>query len=139
MDYSNLIPQYDGKESMTKYLQKIELFTLKLNEEKYKLLLEFLNEWLQLTNKMKSLSEFKNISEDVLLKNKKRNRNLLRKYSSIIIDKLNVKFDINEDTDSDDIKDKYIIYFLSKSLESINYYLTSWQKNNVVFYTIKSK
>lgn len=141
MDISEYIPKYDGKESITKYMRRVETFKLKLVEDKYNLLLDFINEFLGLidNNRLKSLTDFKNMSETRLLKDPRNNRKVLRKYSDDIINRLQVKFNVEDDTDSDEIKDKYILYFLSKSLVSINYSLTYRKYKDEVYYTIKPK
>ncbi|CAH6421321.1 Hypothetical protein KVN_LOCUS224 [uncultured virus] len=141
MNQHDFIPKFNEKESITKYLKKTEQFALKLNEEKYKLLLEFVNQLLKLSNddKIKSLYEFKNIPEEIILKDKKNNRSILRKYSNNIIEKLKVKFDIDDETNSEEIGDKYIIYFLSRALLSIDYCLITYQLSGKIMYSIKAK
>ncbi len=141
MDTSITVPKYDGKESLTKYLRRVDVFKLKLCEDKYKLLLNFINEWLKLSKefKLKSLGDFVNINEKLLLNDTKHNRDILRKYSDKIIKELNVKFDISDETASDDIEDTYIIQFLSKALASIDFTLNSKTLNGKTSYTIKLK
>jgi hypothetical protein len=128
--------EYDGKESLTKYLRRVELFKLQLQENKYKLLLEFINKWLN--TKYKSLTEFANISEEALLSDTKHNRDILRQYSEKIIKELNIKpNNVDEETDSEEIKDKHIIYFLSHALSAIDYKLSNKSFKNVTYYTIR--
>ncbi len=138
------VPKYDGTMSVTKYLRIVDEFTIEIKKERYTLLLAFINDWLKLEDddtKMTSLIDFKNMDESVILKDKKHNRDVLRKYQDQIVQKLNPDFDIGEETDSDDIKDKYIIYFVAKSLTSIGFSLSSRTvgKNKKVLYSIRMK
>jgi len=139
MDITTQVPKYDGTESMTKYLRRVDCFKLKFQEDKYKLLLEFVNEWLKLskTFRLKSLSDFVNVEENVLLADKKHNRVILRKYSENIIKKLNVEFDVEEETGSDDIEDTYIIQFVGKALSSIDFSLNKRPVGKKTYYSIK--
>lgn len=139
MDSFIQVPKYDGKESLTKYLRRVDAFKLKLQEDKYRLLLNFINDWLKLSKefKLKSLGDFINMEESILLKDPSHNRDILRKYSDTIIKKLNVKFDVDEDTLSDDIDDKYIITFLSKALTSIDFTMNKKNISNKTYYSIK--
>jgi len=105
------------------------------------LLLSFVNEWLvPLKIKVKSLTEFKKISEKSLLENQKYNKDILRKYSSKLTEELNMQdddIDVDSDEDSEDIKDKYIIYFVGKLLKTIDYNLIYKQFNKEAFYYIQ--
>lgn len=133
------IPIYDGKESVNKYIKRVERFKNKILEDKYNIILEFVNSWLK--TEYTSLSDFKNIHECVLLKNSKHNRLIVRKYCDIFKNKFEMDLSINLETDSDEINDKYIIYLLIKMLNVIGYSLTkrSLQLNygNKIAYTIK--
>ena len=136
------VPKYDGTMSITKYLKLVDAFTIELKKERYNLLLAFVNDWLKLDDddvKLTSLSDFKNMEESVILKDKKHNNAVLRKYRDQIVEKLNPNFDIDDETDSDDIKDKYIIYFMSKSLVSIDFSMVSRTYGKKVVYTIRMK
>jgi len=136
------IPKYDGTMSITKYLKLVDQFTIEIKKERYNLLLAFVNDWLKLEEddvKLISLSDFKNMEESVILKDKKHNMEILRRYKDEIVQKLNPNFDIDEETDSDDIKDKYIIYFMSKSLTAIDFAMVSKTYGKRVLYTIKMK
>lgn len=134
-------PQYDGTESLTKYLRRLEDFKLLIKQEKYNLILEFINAWLKLReeSKFRSLTEFKDISERTLLLDLKHNRKILRQYSDHMIKKLNIQFNVNEETDSDEISDKYIITFLTRALSTIDYTLTHRITKINTFYTIRAR
>lgn len=117
------IPIYDGKETMTNYLRRVEDFTRNINREKYNLILNFINDWFgNDTNKFTTLVDFKNVPEDVLLNKKKpnHNRKIIKKYYNKIISICNLDLDeITDDTDQ--LSD--VIFILEKSLKSINYSL----------------
>lgn len=134
------VPSYTGG-SITRYLRKVEKYRVKLQEEKYNLLLDFINEWLNYPQKLrlKSFTEFKNLKESYLLKDLKYNRKILRKYSDDIIKKLSVTFNVDDQTDSDEIKDRYILYFLQRALSSLDYSLSVKDIDGENYYTIKFK
>lgn len=136
------VPKINDDEDITSYLKRLEEYKLSLIQEKYTVLLEFINFWLG--KSFKSLSEFKNISETVLLKDLKHNRKTLRTFSKKLNKIFNKTFSVEDDTDSDDITDKYIIYVLTKLLVSINYSLISKKVSykgipDSILYTIHQK
>jgi len=124
--------------SITDYFDAINNFEVNLNKEKYSLILKFINFWLKFEgkNKFKSLLKFRNLSEKNLLYDLKHNRYALRKFSKQIKSKLNIKFNIDDETDSDEIKDKYILYFLSRCLVSIGYRLKCLNIDDKNYYSI---
>jgi hypothetical protein len=134
------VPQYNGG-SVTKYFKSVEQYELNLLKDKYNIILDFINEWLNYPEKfkLKSLIGFKNIKEGILLKDLKHNRDILRKFSSNIIKKLEITFNIDDDTDSDEIKDRYILYFIQRCLASIKFSLTVRKVDDINYYTIKNK
>lgn len=137
------VPTYDDNMSIKEYLDQVEKYELFLRKEKYNVLLDFINKWLKYTShgsKLRSLTEFTNISEKKLLADKKHNRKILRENTENIkkvfhLDNLN----IDEETASDEITDKYIIYIVSKLLSLIEYTLSYRIKSHDTFYTIKLK
>lgn len=128
-------PIYDGNETINQYIKRVERFKNKIVEEKYNVILEFVNSWLD--KKYTSLSDFKNIYEEILLKNSKHNREIVRKYCDIFQNKFEVDLSIGLETDSDEINDRYIIYLLMKMLGIIGYSLTKRNYGNKIAYTIK--
>jgi len=128
-------PIYDTTESLTQYLRKVENFELQLKKEKYDFLLEFINKWLKLDDniKLQSLCSFRNIYENKLLSDITHNNNILKMYSSKIKCILNINID---DIDIENIKDKYIIYFIRKALTTINYKLKCKTIDNKKIYSI---
>ena len=117
------VPLYDGKESINKYMRRVEKYRDYMMKDKYNLILEFINEWLDV--EFNSLTQFKSINENKLLKDKKHNRDLIRKYCQL-----------DEETDSEEINDKYIIYLLMKMLNYIDYGLTKKELKTNILYTI---
>lgn len=136
------VPKINDGEDITSYLKRLEEYKLSLIQDKYIVLLEFINSWLG--KSFKSLSEFKNISETILLKDLKHNRKTLRTFSKKLNKIFNKSFSVEDDTDSDEITDKYIIYVLTKLLVTINYTLVSKKVSHkdlpdVLLYTIRQK
>ena len=134
-----VIPNYEHNMSIYDYNQQIEQFKLAFFNDKYNLILKFINVWLDSdeTYKLKTLREFKNISKSYLLRNLEHNKEILRKYSKEIKEKLNLKCNINyTDNDKIKIKDGYILYFISRALNKIDYKF-SIKKTN--YYSIINK
>lgn len=130
-------PTYDGKESVNKYLRRVEKYKIFVLEEKYNLILEFVNSWLK-TN-YTCLTDLKNYSETDMLKDPKFNRTIVRKYCEIFQEKFDINLSVGIETDSDDINDTYIIYVLIKMLGLIGYYLFKKHLNNKILYSIRKK
>jgi cysteinyl-tRNA synthetase len=124
-------------EHVNSFMNRMEEYRLYLINDKYNLILKFVNMWL--TEEYKSLSEFKNISEKRLLKDPKHNRDTLRKYASKFKKVFNSNFTVEDDTDSDDITDKYIIYVASKLLAAINYKFGNKKVGERLYYYIIQK
>jgi len=115
-----------GTESVVSYMKRVKKYNdVSIKMEKHKMLLDFVNRWLNYDKKyqLKSLKEFRNIRESTLLYNLKHNRNILRNYGTQIKKKFKFKFHIDDETNSDDIKDRYILYFTIRALNSIGYTL----------------
>lgn len=130
-------PIYDGKESINKYIKKVEKYKNMILEERYNVILEFMNSWIE--SEFTSLTDFKNLDEEKLLKNPKLNRTIVRKYSDIFQNKYEIDLSVGIDTDSDEIKDKYIIYLTMKMLGTIDYYFAKRELGHKLLYTIRKK
>jgi hypothetical protein len=132
------VPIYKGG-SMTKFLREMEKFTNQLNQDRYNIVINFVNDWLRLKddNRILALSQFNAIPETRLLKTPKHNRKVIRKYTNIFKQQLNVDLSVTDETDSDEIKDKYIIYVTRRILSSIDYKLYSFKNKNIIYYSIK--
>lgn len=131
------VPIILENEPLPVYLNRLAEYKQSLMQNKYTLLLEFINMWL--VKEYKSLTDFKNILESELLKDEKHNRKVLRLYSKKLTQTFVVKFSVEDDTDSDDITDKYIIYVLTRLLCAIGYTLVSKKLNDKCYYTIRQK
>lgn len=136
------VPELEDGEHITSFLRRLEEYKMNLLAPKYDLLLAFINEWLG-TN-FKALSEFKKIEHSVMVKDPKHNRRILRKYT-VKFSKVfkSTNFSVEEDTDSDDITDNYIIYVVTKLLSSIEYKLVTqkveYTDKQKLFYSILKK
>lgn len=131
------IPTYDGKESINKYIRKVERYKNRILEEKYNIILEFFNVWIG--TEYNALTDFKNISENILFSNAKNNRSIVRKYSDIFQNRFSVDLSVGIETDSDEINDRYIIYLAMKMLGTIEYSLIKKEIRGKYAYTIKKK
>jgi len=119
------IPVFDSREPINQYIRKVERYKNQIIKEKYDLILEFFNMWLN--TKYTSLSDFENIYESDLLKDTINNKQIVMSYGE--------KFGINV---KDKINDKYIIYFATKILKTIEY-VFSKVKGKEYIYTIKKR
>jgi hypothetical protein len=134
-------PVYDGKEPVYKFQKKIDEYLKALKNQKYDYVLNFINLWLDHSKlpQIKSLVDFKKIPEEKLLSDKKANRKLLRKNSEKLMKIFNLNTYVEAETDSDEIRDKYIIQFVSKILRTQDYILVNVTLNDTLYYTIKNK
>lgn len=121
------MPTYDDSDdndvTCTKYISDVEKFKLDLIGKKYSLVLDFINEWLNLSEKTKlqSLTDFQKIEKEQLLINPAHNRKILKRHCKKLKEELGINLQIEEDTDSDKIDDEYILFFASRMLNSIGY------------------
>jgi len=121
-------PKYNIKtQTLNEYLREVDAYKLYLIKDKYNIILNFLNELMD--KKINSLTDFKNVDEEILLKNKQRNNDALIKYTNSFKDKFNVKIN---DYDN-------IINILSRLLPKIQYTLLKISTDNKIIYTIKYK
>ena len=157
---NNLLPEYDGSESLTKYLSRMKDLRFQMNSHKYDKILEFLNVWLEKYKiKLKSLTDFKKVPEKLLLSDETHNQKILDKYYSSLssyLDTNNAEYDSdNSSTDSyAKLEREYkirnnILSFIKEILTTIDYTLViskvkksssdkSDKSNNIeVTYTIK--
>jgi len=142
------LPEYDGTESLTKYLSKIKMLHIEINKHKYDKILEFMNIWLDKYKiKLGSLTEFKRVSEKILLSDPEHNKKILNKYYSSIRSYLDIESaNYNSDNSSTDSFDKLereyliknnILNFIKEILTTINYTLILYKAKGDNFYTIK--
>lgn len=130
------IPNYDRSMSVTEYLKQVAMFKYTtIDTDQYQTVLDFLTE---LTGEKKShISDYKKISEKIILFDPKKNRHMLRKYGEIYKSKYNIDLTIDNGTDSDEIKDKYIFQILIKILKNIDYSLIKRQLGTNIIYSIR--
>jgi hypothetical protein len=131
-------PIYDGKETMTQWLRKIQLFEVRMKSDKYNKILDFMNILLTPYEiKLCSLSDFKNISSKKITKDIIHNKRTLRKYGKKLAAELCVDVNAPElDDDTEDIEEDQIIKFIRSILKSIEYSLKWKQVDNIIYYTI---
>ena len=124
-------PEYNpkGKETINQYLRRVEKYKATILKEKYDIVLKFINELIKAD--YESLSEFSNKKEYTILRNKKHNRSILEKYSSIFEEKFAIELD------KDYTDEKYIIEYLIKILNVIDYALIKREFNDNIIYSIR--
>jgi len=128
------LPEYDGSESLTKYLCKIKDLRVQMNTHKYDKILEFMNLWLEKYKiKLKSLTDFKKIKESLLLSDETHNKKILDKYYESLYSYLDIGNSFyDSDNSSTDEYDKLereyniknnILSFIKEILTTIDYTL----------------
>lgn len=143
------VPIIKDNESVNDYLRRVEKYKHSIINEKYNILLNFLNSWLKLQDNTKrnSLTQFRNISEYNLFRDQKNNTKLLNEYK----DKFKKVFDIDveyNDTikkekdkkdskpEYDCYKPNYILSVFSNSIKLIDYKLIKIKKGDNNYYSI---
>jgi len=128
------LPEYDGSESLTKYLCRMNDLRMEMNTHKYDKILEFMNLWLEKYKiKLKSLTDFKKIKETTILSDEVHNKKILDKYYDSVYSYLDIgNNNYDSDNSSTDEYDKLereyniknnILSFIKEILTSINYTL----------------
>jgi len=117
-------PKYNGG-SVNEYMRKVDMYNNKIISKKYNFILDFINEWFELTEKSKyvTLTDFKNISEKLIKENKEIidiNKEKIKNILSI---------DIEDEID--------FIIIIRKILKVINYSIGYRTNNNIKYYSIK--
>lgn len=109
------------------------------SKSKYVLVRLFINKVLDPLS-IYCLTDFVQISKELLVKNEQRNRDLLRAYSETFNKIIGTKSIITKDTPDDKIKKDYIIKFIKQSVGAMGYVMTGKITNKTtreVHYTIK--
>ena len=135
-------PKFVEGMSYPDFISQIDSYEAKMRKERYDILLDLVNQLLKYTKddtKLKTLLSFKCVKEKRLLKDPKHNRDVIRKNINNIKKVYGAKFSVEDDTDSDDIEDRYIIYVLTKLLANIGYTMKSEKVGETIYYTIKFK
>ena len=131
------VPEYNprGNETINQYIRRVERYKSIILKEKYDIILNFINDWINNDKNIvyESLVKFTNIRESILLKNDKHNRNILKKYS----EQINNIFKLDPNEDIDDTQDKYMIIFLTKLLNYIDYVLIKKEFKGKFIYSIR--
>lgn len=134
---SIFVPFDKTKESMTKYFQRMELFNININKSKYNGVLDVLNRAFK--SDYKSLTEIKNISETMIIKNNSHITDTLNENSDYLAKLLYLDvFDLMCITDEDTNNISHIINYIKQIIKVLNYKLISKIKYNKNFYFIVS-
>jgi len=128
----------DSSLSLKRRMEKINDMIMSLKQDKFDLLLEFINKWLKLTGKdsLRELTKFRYISERDLIKNKKYNCNLVREYADKFKDVFGLNLSIDSTSPNNTIKKKYILHIIRKSLKYVNHVLRSKTIRGEIYYSI---
>ncbi len=134
---SEKILEYKKTETITQYLRRANEFRAQLESEKYDVILNFLNEFLGLSDKfkLKSITDFKKIKHNDLIKDPSKNKKLVKKYLDDFKDKLNLEW---TEKQINKMKDEYFIHIIRSILNKINYKLKKRTYDSGVYYYAKS-
>lgn len=123
-----------------KYLQDVDEYNMKLSQNKYNLVLKFINEWLGLDEKkITSFVDFKNFSEDDLLIDLSHNETIVKKYVEIFEREFSINLKVEKDDDTENDTDKYILYVFNRVVTALKYRLIKTMSGKNTYYTIKSR
>jgi hypothetical protein len=111
------------------------------NKKKYILIRFFINKVLD-PKSIFCLTDFSNVSQEIIISNVERNRQLLKTYSESYNKSLGIKSVVTKDTLDEKIKPDYVIKFIKMCLASIGYILVGrvvdkTSKPRKINYTIK--
>lgn len=147
-------PIYDGKETMTQYMRRVDAFEISIKKRKYDIILDFINIAVApLKLKYTSLLDFKKVSEtSFIVKNAIHNKKIIKKYSAKIYKSLNIDIDEKEveeeseksereenDEPEEEIIGKEIIVFLRRVLDTIDYSIVKKSMDDEHYYYINNK
>jgi hypothetical protein len=133
-------PIYDGKETINQYLKRITQYQDQLKKKNYDIILKYINLWLIPYNiKLKSLIDFKNITDDKLETHSDHNKNFLKLKSKNICTELSIENIIDEKIDEKDLSIHRIISFFRTVLKTIDYSLIRKNIGNNFYYLIINK
>src|SRR5271155_4202453 len=120
---------YNDKESLTTYLNKAEIFKELIQNTQYNNILKFINDIFDLDgdDKFKSLRDFKNITNETLVKNTDFYNSIINKHKKIL--KINL---VN-------ITEKSEIFNIIKNIASpIGYKLVIKKRGKNIYYYLKN-
>lgn len=151
--------KFNDDETVTEYIRRVNQFKIKMSNEKYNLVLKFINELIGLHKdkeyKLRSLTDFRRIKEDDLLKNYVHNIKTINKYIKnfdkvIGIKILPVKIQadpedkdeadrsiLSEESQPDPEDSRYVINVIRRLLAPIQYKLISKRFSSGKYYSIK--
>jgi hypothetical protein len=132
----NLVaPVYNGKESINAFQRRVNDFLVKLKKQNYDIIIKFFNKLLNYEHHKHSLTLFKNITHDDLIKKIADNKQVFQEYSQFFEKEYNLSYNITKISDS-----VYAISTIRQILKTQQCYLKSMEKNidnkNTLFYSI---
>ena len=83
-------PVYDGKESINSYQRKVNNFLLEVKKQNYGIITDFFNKLFGEENTKHSLTLFKNILHDNLIKKISDNKQVFEEYTDFFKKKYNI-------------------------------------------------
>lgn len=133
-------PIYDGKETINQYLKRITQYQDQIKKKNYEIILKYINLWFIPYNiKLKSLIDFKNITDDKLETHNDHNKNFLKLKAKNICTELSIENIIDEKIDEKDLSIHRIISFFRTVLKTIDYSLIRKNIGNNFYYSIINK
>jgi len=145
MDNIVIPPVYDGKESVNSYQRKVSNFLIEMKKKNYNIVTNFFNKLLNSKNVpiekdnkyyKHSLSQFKNITHDDLIKKISENKQVFTEYADFFKNEYNIEYNLSKINDS-----VYAVFIIRKILKTQDCLLKSNEKivddKNVLCYSIK--
>lgn len=138
-EYDDNIPFYILNDRVATYYSK----SIVNKKSKYNKILGFMQEWLSHYNiTIKSLSDFKNISLDIVLTDTNFNEELLGMHMEALYNELNVRKDSRDEKDIDNIDSSGMLLFVKRILKTIDYTLIfritkDKYRNKIIYCSIK--
>jgi hypothetical protein len=131
-------PKFNDGDSVIDFMAQIKDYEIKRKKYCYNIILDFVNLWLvPYKIVLKSLLDFKNIRETVIMKDNKHNKRMIKKHSSIIKTQLDIKnAEPFDDCDTDDVPEHEIIVFISLILKKIEYSISRRFVDDRICFTI---
>jgi len=150
---------YNDNESIIHFMRRVEDHKYQHKSTKYSVILDFLNK--SIINKKRNystLTDFKSVSHTELAKNESYFKKTLKHYNNKLANDLDLNpvelLNIFSDDDSDDekqndnkidnivemkIEQLYIISYLQKILDVIDFTIISKLSEGIIYYSIKNK
>jgi hypothetical protein len=135
------LPEFKDGDSIGQFAEKVRLYEVAVKRERYNIILGFLNEWLvPYKINLKSLLEFRGISESTIDKHTEHNKKTIKTNTVDIKKRLNIaESDLEfDDVDTDDIPESEILRFISVIVDKVGYHLYKYYYKESTYYSIKT-